>query len=225
MKNYFLYIWYISAKDIQVELKKKELLTLTTIFAITCVVIFNIAIDVSVQAYIRVLPGILWVTIFFTAVLGLNRFLSVERDSGNFESLLLLPISRDILFLGKVTTLFFFMTIVEILIFPLFSVVFNLNIINISIILISILATFGISVLGIIIGSMTSNTDVRETLLPILLFPLIFPILLAAIEVTGAVLRGEEWAVYGKWVQLLAIIDIIFSIVCSFLFTHVMKDY
>jgi heme exporter protein B len=225
MKNYFLYIWYISAKDIQVELKKKELLTLTTIFAITCVVIFNIAIDVSAQAYIRVLPGILWVTIFFTAVLGLNRFLSVERDSGNFESLLLLPISRDILFLGKVTTLFFFMTIVEILIFPLFSVVFNLNIINISIILISILATFGISVLGIIIGSMTSNTDVRETLLPILLFPLIFPILLAAIEVTGAVLRGEEWAVYGKWVQLLAIIDTIFSIVCSFLFTHVMKDY
>tara|TARA_B110000263_G_C15179852_1_gene451019 strand:+ start:68 stop:745 length:678 start_codon:yes stop_codon:yes gene_type:complete len=225
MKNYFLYIWYISAKDIQLELKKKELLTLTTIFALTCVVIFNIAIDVSVQAYIQVLPGILWVTIFFTAVLGLNRFLSVERDSGNFESLLLLPISRDILFLGKVTTLFLFMTIVEILIFPLFSVVFNLNIINISIILISILATFGISVLGTIIGSMTSNTDVRETLLPILLFPLIFPILLAAIEVTGAVLRGEEWAVYGKWVQLLAIIDIIFSIVCSFLFTHVMKDY
>ena len=111
MKQYFLYIWYISAKDIKFELQRKELLVLTTIFSFTCVVIFNISIDVTTDSYVRVLPGILWVTIFFTAVLGLNRFLSRERDSGNFESLLLLPISRDILFLGKVTTLFMFMII------------------------------------------------------------------------------------------------------------------
>ena len=114
MKNYFLYIWYISAKDIKVELQRKELLLLTIIFSFTCVVIFNISIDVSRDSYIRVLPGILWVTIFFTSVLGLNRFLSRERDSGNFEALLLLPISRDILFLGKVTTLFLFMIILSV---------------------------------------------------------------------------------------------------------------
>ena len=72
---------------------------------------------------------------------------------------------------------------------------------------------------------LTSNTGVRETLLPILLFPLIFPMLLAAIEVTSSVLRGETWTEYNKWIQLLAVIDIMFSIVCSFLFTYVMKDY
>ena len=225
MKNYFLYIWYISAKDIKVELQRKELLLLTIIFSFTCVVIFNISIDVSRDSYIRVLPGILWVTIFFTSVLGLNRFLSRERDSGNFEALLLLPISRDILFLGKVTTLFLFMIILEILIFPIFTIIFDLNIIHTSIILVAVLATLGISVIGTIIGSMTSNTGVRETLLPILLFPLIFPMLLAAIEVTGSVLRGETWTEYNKWIQLLAVIDIMFSIVCSFLFTYVMKDY
>ena len=225
MKNYFLYIWYISAKDIKVELQRKELLLLTIIFSFTCVVIFNISIDVSRDSYIRVLPGILWVTIFFTSVLGLNRFLSRERDSGNFEALLLLPSSRDILFLGKVTTLFLFMIILEILIFPIFTIIFNLNIIHTSIILVAVLATLGISVIGTIIGSMTSNTGVRETLLPILLFPLIFPMLLAAIEVTSSVLRGETWTEYNKWIQLLAVIDIMFSIVCSFLFTYVMKDY
>ena len=129
MKNYILYIWYIAIKDIRAELQRKDLLVLTTIFSFTCVVIFNISIDVANDSYIRVLPGILWVTIFFTAVLGLNRFLSTERDSGNFESLLLLPISRDILFLGKVTTLFLFMIVLEILIFPIFTIIFNLNII------------------------------------------------------------------------------------------------
>ena len=141
MKKYFLYIWYISLKDIKVEIQRKELLILTTIFSFTCVVIFNISIDVSIESYSRVLPGILWVTIFFTAVLGLNRFLSKETDSGNFESLLLLPISRDILFLGKVTTLFLFMIILEILIFPIFTIIFNLNIIHIPIILVAVLAT------------------------------------------------------------------------------------
>ena len=225
MKNYVLYIWYIAIKDIRAELQRKDLLVLTTIFSFTCVVIFNISIDVANDSYIRVLPGILWVTIFFTAVLGLNRFLSTERDSGNFESLLLLPISRDILFLGKVTTLFLFMIVLEILIFPIFTIIFNLNIIYTPIILVAVLATLGISVIGTIIGSMTSNTGVRETLLPILLFPLIFPMLLGAIEVTTSVLRGETWAEYNKWIQLLAVIDIIFTIVCSFLFTHVMKDY
>tara|TARA_Y100001970_G_scaffold121738_1_gene150961 strand:+ start:174 stop:851 length:678 start_codon:yes stop_codon:yes gene_type:complete len=225
MKNYFLYIWYISAKDIKVELQRKELLLLTIIFSFTCVVIFNISIDVTIDLYLRVLPGILWVTIFFTSVLGLNRFLSRERDSGNFEALLLLPISRDILFLGKVTTLFLFMIILEILIFPIFTILFNLNIIHIPIIFVAVLATLGISVLGTIIGSMTSNTGVKETLLPILLFPLIFPILLAAIEVTGSVLRGQTFAEYNKWIQLLAITDIIFIIICSFLFTKVMNDY
>ena len=225
MKNYFLYIWYISAKDIKFELQRKELLVLTTIFSFTCVVIFNISIDVTTDSYVRVLPGILWVTIFFTAVLGLNRFLSRERDSGNFESLLLLPISRDILFLGKVTTLFMFMIILEILIFPIFTIIFNINLIHIPIILVAVLATLGISVLGTIIGSMTSNTGVKETLLPILLFPLIFPILLAAIEVTGSVLRGQTFAEYHKWIQLLAITDIMFIIICSFLFTKVMNDY
>ena len=225
MKNYFLYIWYISAKDIKVELQRKELLLLTIIFSFTCVVIFNISIDVSRDSYIRVLPGILWVTIFFTSVLGLNRFLSRERDSGNFEALLLLPISRDILFLGKVTTLFLFMIILEILIFPIFTIIFNLNIIHTSIILVAVLATLGISVIGTIIGSMTSNIGVRETLLPILLFPLIFPMLLAAIEVTGSVLRGQTFVEYHKWIQLLAITDIIFIIICSFLFTKVMNDY
>ena len=225
MKKYFLYIWYISLKDIKVEIQRKELLILTTIFSFTCVVIFNISIDVSIESYSRVLPGILWVTIFFTAVLGLNRFLSKETDSGNFESLLLLPISRDILFLGKVTTLFLFMIILEILIFPIFTIIFNLNIIHIPIILVAVLATLGISVLGTIIGSMTSSTGVKETLLPILLFPLIFPILLAAIEVTGSVLRGQTFAEYNKWIQLLAITDIMFIIICSFLFTKVMNDY
>ena len=225
MKNYFLYIWYISAKDIKVELQRKELLLLTIIFSFTCVVIFNISIDVSRDSYIRVLPGILWVTIFFTSVLGLNRFLSRERDSGNFEALLLLPISRDILFLGKVTTLFLFMIILEILIFPIFTIIFDLNIIHTSIILVAVLATLGISVIVTIIVSKTSNTGVRETLLPILLFPLIFPMLLAAIEVTSSVLRGETWTEYNKWIQLLAVFDIMFSIVCSFLFTYVMKDY
>ena len=198
MKKYFLYIWYISLKDIKVEIQRKELLILTTIFSFTCVVIFNISRDVSIESYSRVLPGILWVTIFFTAVLGLNRFLSKETDSGNFESLLLLPISRDILFI---------------------------NLIHIPIILVAVLATLGISVLGTIIGSMTSSTGVKETLLPILLFPLIFPILLAAIEVTGSVLRGQTFAEYNKWIQLLAITDIIFIIICSFLFTKVMNDY
>tara|TARA_B100000519_G_C14167524_1_gene402275 strand:+ start:195 stop:872 length:678 start_codon:yes stop_codon:yes gene_type:complete len=225
MKQYFLYIWYISAKDIKFEIQRKELLVLTTIFSFTCVVIFNISIDVTTDSYVRVLPGILWVTIFFTAVLGLNRFLSRERDSGNFESLLLLPISRDILFLGKVTTLFMFMIILEILIFPIFTIIFNINLIHIPIILVAVLATLGISVLGTIIGSMTSNTGVKETLLPILLFPLIFPILLAAIEVTGSVLRGQTFAEYHKWIQLLAITDIMFIIICSFLFTKVMNDY
>ena len=117
------------------------------------------------------------------------------------------------------------MIILEILIFPIFTIIFNINLIHIPIILVAVLATLGISVLGTIIGSMTSNTGVKETLLPILLFPLIFPILLAAIEVTGSVLRGQTFAEYHKWIQLLAITDIMFIIICSFLFTKVMNDY
>ncbi|MCH9010138.1 MAG: heme exporter protein CcmB, partial [Chloroflexi bacterium] len=149
-------------KDILLELRTKDIIVSVLVFALLVIVIFNFAISPTPQTVTYVAPGILWVAFTFGGVLGLNRSFALEKDGGNIHGLLLTPVGRDTIYFGKMLGNFLFMLIVEIIIFPVFAVLYNFSLLEPGLIPIAVLATLGISAVGTVFSAMAVNTRSRE---------------------------------------------------------------
>jgi len=171
-------------------------------------------------------PGILWVAITFAGILGLNRSFIYEVDQGCLLGLLLCPVDHYMLYLGKMIGNFFFMVIMEIIIIPLMIILFNLDILDIllPLLLIVLLGTLGFAAVGTLLSAISVNTRAREILLPVLLFPIAIPILLAAVKATGALINEGTFASAQSWIRILTGFDVIFLVISSLLFEYVVED-
>lgn len=216
----------IAWKDILSEFRSRETISSMLIFCLIVVVIFNFMFEPGSNLVKEMVPGILWVAITFAGMLGLNRSFIYEVDQGCLLGLLLCPVDHSLLYLGKMIGNFCFMVIMEIIILPLMIIFFNLDIFTIllPLILIMLLGTLGFAAVGTLLSAISVNTRAREILLPILLFPIAIPILLAAVKATSSLINNGSFASAGSWVRILTAFDIIFLVLSSLLFEYVVED-
>lgn len=211
-------------KDIIAELRTKETLSTMLIFVLLAVFIFNFAFDLRVDNVRAVVPGVMWVAFIFAGVLGLNRSFIQEADKGCLDGLLMTPVDRSVIYFGKMMGNLIFMLVIDAIALPVFSVLFNLMLVRWDIILIVILGTLGFAGVGTLFAAMTANTRAREVMLPLLLFPVALPLVLAAVKATAGVLDGVPLGDLMQWVNLLIGYDIIFLTVAFLTFDYVVES-
>ena len=224
MKAFWLPILTLTWKDILLELRSREMVVTLGVFSFLVVIIFNFAVEPTAEIMATVSPGILWVTFTFAGILGLGRSFAMEKDRGNLEGLMLCPVSRDVIFFGKMAGIFILMLVVEALVLPLFAVLFDLSFFLPEVILAGVLATLGFAAVGTVFSAMAINTRSREIMLPLLFLPVAVPVIIAAVETTSGALQGESWSDIGKWIQLIAVFDVIFIIVSAFVMQFVLEE-
>ena len=224
MREFLGPILTLALKDILLEVRTKEIVSSVLLFAFLAVIIFNFAFDPAPEVVALVVPGILWVAFTFAGVLGFNRSFILEKDKGSLDGLLLCPVSRDVIYLGKLAGTFLFMVVVEALLLPVFAVLYDFSLFIPELLLIAVLATLGFAAVGTLFSAMAVNTRSREIMLPLLLLPLTVPVIIAAVEATGAILDGDSLGELGRWWQLLLAFDVIFLVLSSLLFGAVLEE-
>ena len=218
-------VWAIVVKDVLMELRTKEMVSSMFIFALLVIVIFNFAFDPGMSYINDVAPGILWVAFTFAGILGLNRSFVQEQENDCLQGIMLTPIDRGAIYLGKFLGNVLFMVLIELFTLPLFVLFFNLDIWEHLpiLVLVIILSTIGFAAVGTLFSAMSVNTRTREVMLPILLFPVVVPVIIAAVKATGKILGGKGMDDIISWVKLLTGFDIIFLVVCFLTFEYVVE--
>lgn len=210
-------------KDLVCESRSKDMSTSMLVFSLMVVAIFNFAFELRVENVASVAPGVLWVTICFTGVLGLNRSLVLEKDRGCLEGLLLCPVDRSAIYLGKMLGNLLFILATEIVVLPVFAVLFNLPLVTPEMLVIVALGTLGFAAVGTLFAAIAVNTRTREVMLPVLLLPVIVPLVIAAVKSTESLLVPTGMA-EAPWVALLAAFAAIFLVVATLTFEYVVEE-
>lgn len=216
-------VWAIVLKDLSLEKRSREMSSSMFIFALIIILIFSFSFDLRVERASQVAPGVLWVAITFAGMLGLARSFVLERDQGCLDGLLLCPVDRGVLYWGKMIGNLIFITMTEVVILPLCFALFNLAF-RPLLLPVVLLGTVGFSAVGTIVSAMSVHARAREVMLPILLFPLVLPILIAAVKLTGGVLDGLPLSEMKNWLQLLVGFDVIFAVVAYLAFDYVVEE-
>ena len=212
-------------KDILLELRTREIVISVLLFGFLVVVVFNFALNVSTQEITTLAPGILWVAFAFAGTLAMNRTFVREQEQGGLQGLLLTPVSRDAIFLGKVLVNFLFMLFVEALLLPVFAVLLNFSAFSGTLLLTIFLATLGFTTVGTLFSAMSVQTRSREIMLPVLFFPIIMPVLIAAVEASSRAIGVEGTDVGGgRWLPLIAVFDTVFLVICPWVFSFVVEE-
>jgi heme exporter protein B len=157
-----------------------------TMFSLVTVVMFNFALEANLDAVRNVATGLLWATILLAGTLGLNRSLAIERENQVMDAVLIAPIDRNAIFLGKVISISLFSLLLELILVAVFIIFFNKPFWRPQVLLILFLGTIGYIAAGVIVTSMTMQTRTRDVLLPVLLLPLSLPLVLPAATAVAA---------------------------------------
>jgi heme exporter protein B len=216
----------IAAKDIRAELRSRSALLSALVFAALVLVVFNFARDPTVLAATDLAPSVLWVTFALAAMVTLNRAFTIERENGALDGLLLAPVSREALFLGKLIANLAFVGTVELVTLPLFTLFFNVSLADAlpGLLLVTVLATIGFVAVGTIFSAMAVRTRFAELMLPVLLLPFMVPPLIGAVQVTSRLLVGRPLSEMLGWLRLLALYDIVFVTLCMLTFSAVVDE-
>src|SRR5581483_6788668 len=210
LSNFLKATLAVTWKDLAAEFRSRELFSAMLVFSLLVILIFNFALELDIKTRQSVTSGVLWVTFAFAGTLGLNRSMAVEKDRGCLDGLLLAPVDRAAIYFGKVISNLAFMLIVEAFVLPVYSFLYNVNLFKAGLLLVILLGSIGYTAVGTLLSSMAVQTRTRDVLLPILLFPVAVPVLIAAVKASGGFLTGDDFANILPWVNLLIVYDVIF---------------
>jgi heme exporter protein B len=224
IRQYLRSLTAIIWKDLAAELRSRELLSAMLVFALLVILIFNFALELDARARSSVTAGVLWAIFAFAGTLGLNRSMAMEKDRGCLDGLLLAPVDRSAIYFGKAIGNLVFMLIVELIVLPVYSILYGVNLFNPGLILVILLGSIGYVAVGTLLSSMAVQTRMRDVLLPILLFPLIIPVLIAAVKASNGYLEGMEFTEIQAWINLLIVYDVIFTAVAFMVFDFVVEE-
>jgi heme exporter protein B len=212
-------------KDIVIEMRSKESISSMLMFGILVLVVFIFAFESRGLDKSMVGPGELWVAFSFAAILGLNRSLAMEIDNDCLQGLLLAPLGRGELYLGKVASNFAFMMIAELVVLPVFFLLNNLtfDLRFLGIVGVSILGTLGIAAVGTILSTISANTRMKEVMLPILQIPLTVPVVIAAVEATSQILNNDKPEI-SAWLTILAGFSIVYLTISYLVFEFAVEE-
>jgi len=216
----------IAGKDIRAELRSRTALLSATVFAALVLVVFNFARDPTALAAIDLAPSVLWVTFALAAMVALNRAFTIERENAALDGLLLAPVPREAIFLGKLLANLAFVGMVEAITLPLFVLFFNVNIGPAlpGILGVTALATIGFVAVGTIFSAMAVRTRFAELMLPVLLLPFMVPPLIGAVQATSRLLADRPLSELAGWLRLLALYDVVFVTLCMLVFPAVVDE-
>ncbi len=223
--SYLRKVTAIVGKDVATEIRTKEMISAMFVFSLLIIFIFNFAFDLRAGNMQALAPGVLWVAIVFAGMLGLSRSFILERDRGVLDGLLLAPVDRSAIYFGKMIGNVLFIGVVEIFVLPVFIVLFNQPLYTIPMLIgVVVLGTIGMSGVGTLFSAMAVHTRAREVLLPIMLFPVIVPVMLAAVHLTSAVLDQTPFEDVSHWLALIVAFDVIFIAASFILFEFVVEE-
>ncbi|HSK21106.1 MAG TPA: heme exporter protein CcmB [Longimicrobiales bacterium] len=213
-------------KDLTAERRTKANFNSVAFLAALILLLFGFALGPDTEALRNVAGGVLWLTVLFSGVLSFNRSYEQELENGSLEMLLLYPGDRRSIFLGKLIANLTFVLLVEAVLIPLAAVLYDIPIWGVMapLALVLFLGTVGFVTLGTFYAAMASRLRAREVLLPLLLFPMLIPLLISAVQATGAILSGDLLGLSGDWLKVLVVFDIVFFVGALFAFEHVIED-
>ena len=214
-------------KDLRLELRTRESVPAMLLFSLSTFVLFHFGLDRDTLEG-DLASGVLWVTILFAAVLGINRLFVAEREEGGFDGFLLAPVDRSSLLIAKALVLFSFLVLVELAVVPAFALLLlgpPLTQALPSLIVVLLLADAGIAVVGTLVGALAVQTRARELIGPLLSLPMMVPLLTAAAQASAPLLlEGGAVGSPGRWLVVLGLYDVVFGLIAYAVFDFLLED-
>jgi heme exporter protein B len=210
------------AKELRLEFRTRELLNATVVFSLVVIVLFSYTFEPTAAESRRYGPGLLWIAFLFAGSLMLHPSFAREQLNDTLDALRMTPVSSFAILLGKMLANFVFLSLSELVLVPVFAVLYNLSLSGVAgrLIIVLILGTSGLVITGTVFSAIAAHARMRELLLPLLLLPILAPLLIAAVEAT-ALLLAEKPALDPTWVTFLGGFDIVFLtaswLLCDFL--------
>jgi heme exporter protein B len=215
------------AKELALELRTREAVPAMVLFSITTYVVFHFGLDRD-RLTGDLAAGVLWVTLLFAAILGINRLFVADHEQGGFDGFLLAPVDRTALLVAKVIALFSFLCVVEVVAVPAFAVLLlgpGLMQAMPALLLVLVAANAGIAVVGTLVAALAIQTRARDLIVPLLALPLLIPAVLAAARTTTPLLaEGGAAALSGDWLAVLALYDLLFALIAYAVFDFLLED-
>jgi heme exporter protein B len=204
-------VWSIARKDLRIEQRTRQTVSIMIMFSLVTVIMFNFALGTNLGAARDLATGLLWATILLAGTLGLNRSLAIERENQTFDALLIAPIQRNAIYLGKVLSITLFTLLLELILVIVFVVFFNKPFWRPQVLAILALGTFGYVAAGVLVTSMSIQTRSRDVLLPVLLLPLSLPLVLPAAMAVSAYMFPQlpTWGEVQSAVYLVLLYDLL----------------
>lgn len=222
---WFSTIWALLRKDTLLELRRRESIVSMAAFGVLSLLLYNFALPLDGDQAAELAPGLLWVSITFTAMLGLGKAFAVEQQNDIVDTLVMSPAPKAAVFLGKLISNTLFILIIQMVMVPLFAAFFSVGaeLPWLAIVGSLTLGTIGLSTIGTLFSAMTVSLRAREVIFPLLLLPLMVPVILATSQALSAFITGEP-EVAGAWIRLLIVADIVYLVSCLWMFEFLVED-
>jgi heme exporter protein B len=224
MVNYFSALFSILRKDLAVEWRSRQLLTAMLVFSVLIILIFNFALELDARLRAEVSAGVLWATFAFAGTLGLNRSMAIEKEHSSLDGLLLAPVDRSAIYFGKTMANTVFMLVVELFTLPIYAVLYNVNLFTPGFLIVIILGSWAYSAIGTLLAAMAAQARNRELLLPVLLFPVLIPVLVAAVRASTGILDGLEMVYIWPSLNIIIAYGLIMPVLGYMFFDLIVED-
>jgi heme exporter protein CcmB len=219
--------WLVARKDLLIELRSREILYTTLFFAVSCVLVFAFGFVEEGRAIEGAAAGLLWIAIAFSGTLALGRTFERERQSETIRALLMTPVDRPALYVGKLAGVVWILAAVEVIVVPLIALMFQARLFEHPLLVAGLLAsgTIGFAAVGTLFAAMLGRARSRDVLLPVLLYPITIPVIIAGVRGTAALLQAEPDLVMARtWLSMLVFFDVVFITLALWTFEPVMTE-
>ena len=218
--------WLIARKDLAIEFRTRSAFLSSLVFSLLAIVIFFFAWDPTAVGPLDLAPGVLWVTFTFSGLLAMHRSFGVESQDGALDALLVAPIPREAIFLGKALANLVFVVGVQAVALPALAMFYNVPLGDILMPLLGImlLSAIGLVTVGTLFGGITANTRMAELLLPVLALPFFVPIVMPAAQATARLLAGRPIEESIAWLRILLAFDLVFVYACTVAYPFTIED-
>jgi heme exporter protein B len=220
-------VWLVTRKDLLIEFRSREIVSTTLFFAVACVLVFAFGFVREGRALDQAAAGILWIAIAFSGTLALGRAFERERQNETLRALLIAPIDRPALYLGKLAGVLVLLLAVEVIVVPLVALMFDAPLFRSPLLMIGLLVTgsLGFAAVGTLFAAMLVRARTRDVLLPVLLYPMTVPVIIAGVRATATLLQPDvDAAGIRFWLALLGCFDVVFVTLALWTFEPLMTD-
>jgi heme exporter protein CcmB len=220
-------VWLVTRKDLLIEARSREILYTTLFFAVSCVLVFAFGFVREGEPLGDAAAGILWIAIAFSGTLALGRAFERERQSETLRALMMAPIDRPALYVGKLVGVLLLLAVVEMIVTPLIALLFQAPLFGHPLVLLGLLVTgtIGFAAVGTLFAAMLVRARSRDVLLPVLLYPITIPVIIAGVRGTAALLQAEADVPMARlWLSMLAFFDVVFVTLALWTFEPVMTE-